>query len=157
MLRGRGKRRPYKIIKMPVNNYSVSEIIMGSIPYGADLIEELTKTAVERGVTVGLVSLIGSVTEASLAFYHQDTKSYANVEPVKTPMEIVSATGNISLKNGAPFVHLHMILSAASGLTVAGHVNRGAKVFACEFTIWKLDGPALERGYDQTTGLQLWK
>jgi len=32
----------------------------------------------------------------------------------------------------------------------------GTIVFACEFIIEAFDGPPLERGFDETTGLPLW-
>ncbi|MBI4666755.1 MAG: DUF296 domain-containing protein [Nitrospinae bacterium] len=142
---------------MPVHEYKTGDVIMGSIPHGADLLDALTRICEERGVTVGLVSLIGSVSSAALAFYHQDIKTYENLAPVEIPMEIVSAMGNVSLKDGKPMVHLHMILSSSAGLCVAGHLIRGTKVFALEFSITKLSGPALERGMDNLTGLNLWK
>ena len=142
---------------MPVHAYKGMEIIMGSVPHGADIIDFLTSVCEEQGVKAGLISLIGSVSEASIAFYDQETKVYSDIPNTRAAMEIVSATGNVSLKEGKPFPHLHAVLSGASGLCVAGHVNRGTKIFAAEFNITRLDGPALARAPDKTTGLNLWK
>lgn len=142
---------------MPVHDYKTSDVIAGNIPKGADLVESLAKICSERGVTAGLISLIGSVSEAAISYYHQDVKSYESIEPVKLPMEIVSASGNVSMKDGKPHVHLHAVLSASSGMCVAGHVDSGTKVFACEFSIIKLEGPELSRKRDDDTGLFLWR
>jgi hypothetical protein len=141
---------------MPVHLYKGTEIIMGSVPHGADLIDFLTGVCVERGITVGVISVIGSVTVASIAFYDQKTHVYSDVAPAPGQMEIVSGSGNISLRDGKPFPHLHVVLSGPSGECVAGHVNRGTKIFAAEFSIARLEGPALTRGPDKVTGLNLW-
>ena len=142
---------------MPVHEYKGMEIIMGSVPHGSDIIDFLTSVCEKHGVKAGLISLIGSVSEASIAFYDQDTKVYSDIQSAKAQMEIVSGMGNVSLKDGKVFPHLHAVLSGASGLCVAGHVNRGTKIFAAEFHITRLDGPELARGMDKTTGLNLWK
>ena len=71
-------------------------------------------------------------------------------------MEIVSMYGNISLKNGKPFVHAHVVLSDKKGNARGGHLLPGSSVFACELTIEEFEGPELIRGFDERTGLTLW-
>ena len=71
-------------------------------------------------------------------------------------MEITNLKGNISVKDGNPFVHAHITLADKSGKCYGGHLAPGTVVFACEFLIEALDGPVFERCLDEKTGLPLW-
>ena len=64
---------------------------------------------------------------------------------------------NISMRDGKPFVHVHILLSDAEGKVFGGHLMKGTKLFACEVTIDEFEGEQLERGQDERTGLFLWK
>jgi len=59
------------------------------------------------------------------------------------------------LKGGEPFVHVHVVLSDEKGNTKAGHLLEGI-VFAAEVHLSQLEGPKLERKYDEVTELMLW-
>jgi predicted DNA-binding protein with PD1-like motif len=72
-------------------------------------------------------------------------------------MEIVSLYGNISLKDGKPFAHVHVVLSDAKGNGRGGHLLPGrTPVFACELIIEEFDGEPPVRLNDENTGLALW-
>ncbi len=109
-----------------------------------------------KGITKGYVSVIGAVSAATIAYYDQSKKEYRNLKADEA-MEIVSCQGNISLRDGAPFAHLHIVLSDHNGRTMAGHLMPGSKVFAGEAYIQELIGRELVRDYDEQTGLFLWK
>jgi hypothetical protein len=64
--------------------------------------------------------------------------------------------GNISVKDGRPFVHAHAVLADKNGNTKAGHLLEGT-VFAAEVYLRELKGAKLERKYDEVTGLSLWE
>lgn len=130
---------------------------MGRVPHGADLLDWITSFCVEKNITLGTISLIGAVSQAAYSYYDQADKKYHTIGPVERELEILSATGSISLKDGAPFAHIHIIFSDEKGDAFGGHLVTGTTIFACEFNITKLSGPALERDYDETTGLYLWK
>jgi hypothetical protein len=73
-----------------------------------------------------------------------------------TPQEVASCIGNISIKEGEPFVHAHAVLADQNGNTKAGHLIEG-KVFAAEIHLTELIGEELVRKDDAVTGLSLWK
>ena len=75
---------------------------------------------------------------------------------IDSPHELASCAGNISLKDGEPFVHVHVVLADEAGNTKAGHLLEGI-VFAAEVHLRQLEGPKLERKYDEVTGLSLWE
>jgi uncharacterized protein len=131
------------------------DIFMGKLTYGFDLLEELTNLVKELGVGLGRIEAIGAVQKARIGFYNQETQVY-QFSSFDQPMEITNLVGNISLKDGNPFVHAHITLSDSSGKSYGGHLATGTIVFACEFILQVFDGPAFNRLFDDKTGLSLW-
>lgn len=121
----------------------------------ADLLSALTETVREAGITKASVQLIGAVRRAELGFYHQDTKTY-ETHVFDKPLEIIAGMGNVSIKDGEAFVHLHLCLGDEVGACFGGHAMPGCVVFACEAVIRELPGDAPVRQLDETTGLPLW-
>lgn len=129
---------------------------MCRLDYQSDILEAIHAFCRDKGITKGYVSVIGAVSGATIAYYDQNKKEYRNLKASEA-MEIVSCQGNISLRDGAPFAHLHIVLSDHSGRTLAGHLMPSSKVFAGEAYIQELIGQELVRDYDEQTGLFLWK
>ncbi len=138
-----------------VAKYDVREVILGRIPKGNDVLEYLQNVAEKHNIQMGIISLVGTVEEGVLGFYHQDKQEYDSLY-FDRHMEIVQGTGNISLKDGKPFVHLHMSLGDDEGKVFGGHVLPGNRIFAAEYAVYILDGEPLERKIDLDTGLALW-
>lgn len=131
-------------------------ILMGRVPHDADLLQWLTHFVQENHIRLGEISLIGAVKKAVLGYYHQDRQEYEQLV-IDRPLEIANGTGNVSLKDGKPFVHLHVTLADDRGTAFGGHVAEGTRVFACEVIIREFTGAELSRHKDETTGLTLWK
>lgn len=132
------------------------DMLMGKLSHGGDLLEEITDVCGKHNIRLGRVEAIGAVQKARLAYYHQRAHEYRFFS-VDKAMEIVNFTGNISLRDGAPLVHAHVILSDETGNTYGGHLAPGTVVFACEFLLEVFEGPVFERYVDQETGLPLWR
>ncbi|MBN1534778.1 MAG: DUF296 domain-containing protein [Spirochaetes bacterium] len=137
-------------------DYTASRTILSRLAHGADLLDALTGICTGQGVTAGSLQAIGALSEARVAYYHQETKTYEEI-PLPGHWEILSCIGNVSLRDGAPICHAHMILGDARGNTVGGHLVKGCRVFACECTVTVLAGTPLHRGLDEITGLRLWE
>jgi len=100
-----------------------SEIFMGKLAFGCDLLEGLTKVCMEKNITLGRISAIGAVQSARIGFYDQKIREYKFILLDK-PMEIAGLTGNISLKDKKPFVHAHVALSDKTGKTHTEAISR---------------------------------
>jgi predicted DNA-binding protein with PD1-like motif len=131
------------------------EIIMGKLSHGCDLLEDLTRVCVERNIRLGRIAAIGAVKKARIGYYNQKIRTY-QFSTLDRPMEILNLTGNISLKDGNPFVHAHVTLADEEGKSYGGHLAPGSIVFACEFILEAFDGPDFNRCPDEETGLPLW-
>jgi uncharacterized protein len=133
-----------------------NRIFMARLGHGADLLAEITALCKERDISLGQVSAIGAVKKACVGFYDQGKRVYEYIT-FDRPMEIANLTGNISIKDGAPFVHAHVTLADEKGAAFGGHLAPGTIIFAGEMIIESFDGPQLSRAFDQETGLALWK
>jgi len=135
---------------------TVKRTLMGQLPYGADLHGELTKIVRRENIHLGRISALGATTHARVAYYDQNTRTY---NPIEFPggMEILNIHGNVSMRDGEPFVHVHILLGDAGGKIFGGHVLPGTILYACEVFIEEFEGQVLERQQEKKTGLHLWK
>lgn len=131
-------------------------MIIGKLRHKEDLLEGLIRISKEKDIKEGAIFVIGALMYARVAYYDQKEKVYKEID-LPYPQEIVSGIGNISLKNGDVFLHLHLALSDSEGNVKGGHLIKGCKVFACEYTIFPSKGINLIRQYDETTGLSLFE
>jgi len=136
--------------------YDVKKVYVGRLDHGDDLLESLQKFVEDNDIRTGIIQVIGAAQRVTLGFYDGHKREYKKIE-IEDELEIAGGWGNVSLKDGRPMVHLHVVVSDREGRAFGGHVFEGTKVFACEFVIKHLEGPALERAFDDVTGLTLWK
>lgn len=129
---------------------------MGQLPKGSDLYKSISKLCIEEDIRIGKGTALGAVSEAVVAYYNQKKKKYVPIK-FKKHLEILNCTGNVSLKDGKPFVHMHATFADKKGEVYGGHLTPGTIVFACEVTIEELEGKALDRKPDAKTGLTLWE
>jgi predicted DNA-binding protein with PD1-like motif len=123
--------------------------------HNSNLIQFVTELAEKKEIMVATFTAIGALKRAKLEFYDQEKHEYQEIT-LDSPHEIASCMGNISVKDGRPFVHAHAVLADKNGNTKAGHLLEGV-VFAAEVNLRELKGAKLERKYDETTGLSLWE
>ena len=139
-----------------MTTYTTRRTFMGQLPYGSDLLESLTQIVQRENIRLGRINALGATTHAVVAYYDQNTKTYNPLE-FKGGMEILNLHGNVSIRDGKPFVHVHILLGDAEGKVFGGHVMPGTKLFACEVFIDELEGGELLRAREERTGLHLWK
>ena len=120
----------------------------------SDIITFLTNVAKKQKITTATFTLIGAFKCAKLGFYDQDKHEYLE-NLLSTPQEIATCVGNISMKEGKPFVHAHAVLADRNGNAKGGHLLEG-KVFAAEVHLFELVGEKVVRKKDTVTGLFLW-
>ncbi|MFI5251050.1 MAG: PPC domain-containing DNA-binding protein [Bacteroidota bacterium] len=139
-----------------MNQYKPKRTYMGQLPNGSDLHDELTKIVQRENFHLGRIQGIGATTHAKIAYYDQNIKQYL---PMEFPggMEILNLNGNISMRDGTPFVHVHILLGDREGKIFGGHLLPGTKLFACEVFIEEYEGEELVRTKDEKTGLFLWE
>ena len=88
---------------------------------GDEILSGLTDLAIKHKVTSGYVTGLGGLSGALLGFGDPELGAFAKVD-VDEKCELVSLTGHIQMRDGAPYVHLHAIVALKDGSTKAGHV-----------------------------------
>jgi len=139
----------------PPRDYQGTRWVMGRVPAGSDLAAYLDALVRERNIRMGVLGVIGVVRQARLGFFDTEARRYIVTE-VDGHREIAAASGDVSLRDGLPAVHVHLVLSDAEGRTAGGHLLEGTVVHYAEFWLQVLDGPAFERGLDPETGVMGW-
>ena len=76
------------------------------------------------------LSVIGALSRAELGYYDQVSQKYGRIQ-IEEPVELVSCSGNISMRDDQPFVHAHAVLSDREGKVRGGHLTSGT-IFAAE-------------------------
>jgi len=132
-----------------------SVVYQGSLPKGTDLLNGLTLLLEKENITCGIISGIGAVTQARIAFFNHERKKYEELF-VREGMEIISLKGNISQKDGFIFPHVHAVLSGRDFKAIGGHLLGDTLVYAFEFEIIPFQGEPFIRQFDDDTGLYLW-
>jgi hypothetical protein len=128
---------------------------VGSLASGSDLVEEIERFCTDREIRAAWVSVIGAVRRAAFAYFDQEERQYLPLGS-ETHHEISSFVGNISMRDGSPFLHAHATFCDATGAAIGGHLLRGCEIFVGEVTIREMTGVELERTPDEVTGLALW-
>ena len=134
-----------------------SRTIIGRIARGESLQAAFGRLVDEHDLRTAWVSAIGAFEHIDLTEYDQIERRYEEAHRFER-CELLSMQGNLSLRNGEPFWHLHATVSLRQDgrdVTYGGHVADGV-VFALEFRIECFDEIELRREDDAATGLQLW-
>ena len=139
---------------MGFRKFDIGRTLVVRAAHNSDVIGFMTELVKKIWITTATFSAIGALKNAKLGFYDQEKHMYSEIL-LSTPQEIASCIGNVSLKEGEPFVHAHAVLADRTGNTRAGHLLEG-RVFAAEIHLTELLGTKLIRGKDAVTGLSLW-
>jgi predicted DNA-binding protein with PD1-like motif len=140
--------------KLLIRDFRQGRCLLARLEYGKDIIGQISLLAGDEKIETGIFDAIGALSLAELGYYDQASMQYGKIL-IEEPMELVSCLGNITLKNGHPFVHAHAVLGNKKGKVLGGHLTSGL-VFAAELHLVELLGQPLKRDPDSITGLNLW-
>ena len=120
---------------------------------GEEIHEALREAARERGLRGGVVSGVGAVEGSVLGYYHLDRREYERREEPGIA-ELLSLAGNLSRKDGDPFLHAHAVLMRRDFSLAGGHLFRAVTAVTVELAV-TLPDLDLIRLPDREMGLPL--
>jgi len=123
--------------------------------YGSDLLKELQNYVRTNGINLAWLSGVGAVSRANIRYYEQPEQKWIDLA-LEQNLEVAGMWGNVSLLNGEPIVHVHIVLADSEGHCYGGHLADGTLVFNLEIMLTTLTGPNVIRKMDPQTGLTLW-
>ena len=108
------------------------------------VMETLTRFCEEQGIQNAKISGIGAVKETEIGAFDTEAKEYVR-KPFPTVWELVSFEGNVTIKDGQPFVHAHVVMSDHDMKTIGGHLFETTVAAVGEFFLRKFDGQAFRK------------
>ena len=115
------------------------------------VMDTLTRFCIDQGISNAKLSGIGAVKETEIGAYDTIQKEYIRKE-FSDVLELVSFEGNVTLKDGSPFAHAHVVLSDHNMATVGGHLFETTVAAVGEFFLREFDNDAY-RELNENVGL----
>jgi len=115
------------------------------------VMDTLTSFCKDQSITNAKISGIGAVKQSEIGAYDTIGKEYIRKQ-FPDVWELVSYEGNVTLKDGDPFVHGHVVLSNHDMKTIGGHLFEMTVAAVGEFFLRKFDNDAY-REINEDVGL----
>ena len=126
-----------------------------SLDNHVEVVEALAAFCSEKGIVAGSVNGLGAVCEATFRFLDPATMKYVD-KTFSEQMELTNLTGNISQKDGKPYLHLHLTASRRDYSCIGGHLLAARINGACELFVESYPGQYVGRRVDAETGLNMY-
>jgi len=124
-----------------------------SLKAGARIPDDIVAIATKERIATARVEAIGGVEELDLAYFNHETKRYEE-HSFHDFLEVTGILGNLTMKDGKPFLHIHGTFGRKDLSTLAGHVM-SARVFPLlEVVVTPTKNRALRR-FDDELGLNV--
>jgi len=118
---------------------------------GARLPDEILEIAKKDGMRSASVEGIGGVKGLNLAYYNPLKKKYEE-HRYREFLEVTGLLGNITMKDGKPFLHVHGTFGRRDMTVLGGHVLSATVFPFLEVVITPMRNRAV-RKFDNGTGL----
>ena len=138
-----------------LEKHQVKNTYLLRLKRGDDLLNSLSEIVKENDIKLASITGLGAVSRVVFGYYDQKDWEYNFIEK-EGQFEILALNGNVSIKDGEPMVHAHIMLADDNGNAFGGHLAEGTEVFASEIEIQELSNANKVRKYDEDTGLTLW-
>ena len=120
-----------------------------------EVVAALGAICAEQGILDREITGIGAVNSATLRFLDPATKLYVD-KTFDEQMEISSLVGNISEKDGKPYLHLHANFGRRDYTVVGGHLLCCTLNGACEVVVKRFHCK-VGRRFEPTLGINLYE
>lgn len=120
---------------------------------GEEVLACLRELCEKESISLGTVSAIGAVNHVVVGVYRVDEQKYV-ANTFDGVMELTSLMGNITEKDGEPYLHLHATFGDLTGKVIGGHLNEAVVSATCELFVRKVEGH-VGRRLDPETGLNI--
>lgn len=127
--------------------------IAARLDRGEEIICSLERLCADEKIGFAWVCAIGAVGSFTVGVFSPKKKTYSS-NSFSGDYEIVSLGGNITRKDGGPYIHLHASLASADGSVAGGHLNRAVVSATCEMVLDVACGEVGRRFSDEV-GLNL--
>jgi len=131
----------------------IGDKIVFRLEMGDRLMESAQKIAANENVKLASISGIGACSKIEMGYIDLSIKEYI-FKTFEGNMEILQATGNITLKDGEPFPHIHISVANEECKAFGGHLNEATISATFEGVITIMDHE-IHREFNEDLGLAL--
>ena len=130
-----------------------NDVIYFRVDRGEEVLSKLAKIIEKENIKLATVEAIGATDNFTVGLYSVSKKQYFK-NTYKGEFEIVSFLGNITTKDGKPYIHVHIACGDDKNNVIGGHLNECyiSATFEGKISIDKGD---VVRKVDPITGLNL--
>lgn len=121
-----------------MKTFDLRRIHVLRVDQGKEVVGEILRACEEKSIKGAILVGLGLLSRSKIAFFDPATQSYRTME-IDEPLELASLIGNISLKDGRLFAHIHVVIGDERR-TLAGHLLEGYVGGTVEVAIFDLDG-----------------
>lgn len=114
-----------------------------SVADQSSILDALTDFVNLQQISAGEITGIAALNEATLRFFDPATKKYVD-KTFSEQLEMSNLSGNISISEGKPLLHLHATLGRRDYTALAGHLQDGKIRGAGEFFVYPLNTRAVK-------------
>lgn len=104
--------------------YLGKDVFLIRLDRGDRIKENIMKFCCDNKIEAGYFSGIGAGEMFDLAVYRKKIEGYKS-KKIKGEYEITSLMGDVTLKEGKPFIHIHITLASDNMKSFGGHLNEG--------------------------------
>ena len=127
--------------------------IVFRLEMGEGLMESTQRIATAENVKLASINGIGACSKIEMGYIDLSIKEYV-FKTFKGNLEILQATGNITLKDGEPFPHIHISVANEDCKAFGGHLNE-AIISATFEGIMQIMDHEINREFNEDLGLAL--
>jgi uncharacterized protein len=120
---------------------------------GDEVVAGLKTFAGEKGLAASHFTAIGAFKDVVLGYFDWEKKDYTNI-PIHEQVEVLSLVGDVTLDEGKPNIHAHVVLGKQDGSTCGGHLIE-ARVRPTLEVMLTESPDHLTRRFDRESGLAL--
>lgn len=122
---------------------------------GEEVLTQIIKVCEKEQIKTGMATGLGAADRVVVGLFNTQTQVYQKKE-LTGPMEITSLVGNISRKDGEPYLHFHINVCNEQMEVMGGHLNECVISATGEITITRIEGD-VEREMSREIGLNLYR
>jgi predicted DNA-binding protein with PD1-like motif len=120
---------------------------------GDEVMSSLLAFAAQHHLAATQFTAIGALSRAVVAFFDWSRREYRNIR-IDEQVEVLSCLGDITLEQGKPKVHAHIVLGKADASAHGGHLIEGLVRPTLEIILTETP-THLRRRFDPESGLSL--
>ena len=123
---------------------------------GEEIVASLTRLVEQEQVQLGSVTAIGAANDVTIGIFSTQEKQY-HARRYQGDYEISALVGNVTRKEGKPYLHLHITIgNPVTGEVHAGHLTSATISATLELFLQVWDGQ-VGREFSDQVGLNLFR